>query len=357
MEAVAACCFDAAGRHGGRIRPQPLLFKHATAATDTTCSQPTLFVVAGRCGAGGRVEPGAPRPRRDWRPGRQGLHLARELSPSPQLRLAAQCTHARSAAGRGPAVITSRSRAEPCFFCSRRPRLSTTPPPHPPPHPPPQVGQDALEQTSGTLGTLELSGHTDTVVSLAFNAAGTLLATGSLDATVRVWSAADGACLQTLEGPADDVHWVTWHPKGDVVLAGSEDFSVWMWLARGGDCMQVFSGHRGPVTAGAFTADGKAVVTVGGEGDASLRVWNPKTCECTLTVSGHPFHEEGITCLALHGDGDAGAALTGGQDGSVRVTNTQNGRVIATPAGGVVGRVACLCRVCVWCVSMRVCVC
>jgi ribosome assembly protein SQT1 len=95
----------------------------------------------------------------------------------------------------------------------------------------------------------------------------------------------------------------------------------------------VFSGHRGPVTAGAFTADGKAVVTVGGEGDASLRVWNPKTGECALAVSGHPFHEEGITCLALHGSGESVAALTGAQDGSLRVTNTHNGRVLASPAG------------------------
>ncbi|KAI8465401.1 MAG: WD40-repeat-containing domain protein [Monoraphidium minutum] len=196
-----------------------------------------------------------------------------------------------------------------------------------------RVGQDALEQTGGTLGTLELSGHTDTVVSLAFSSSGALLASGGLDGAVRVWDAADGACLRVLEGPADDVHWVAWHPRGDVVLAGSEDFSAWMWLARSGDCMQVFSGHRGPVTAGAFSADGKAVVTAGGEGDASLRVWNPKTGECTLAVSGHPFHEEGVTCLALTGAGDAGAALTGAADGGLRVTNTHNGRVLAALAG------------------------
>jgi WD40 repeat protein len=217
------------------------------------------------------------------------------------------------------------------------PRAAASPPNSRPP-PSPQVGQDALEATGGTLGTLELAGHTDTVVSLAFNASGTLLASGSLDATVRVWSAADGACVRTLEGPADDVHWVTWHPRGDVVLAGSEDFSVWMWLARSGDCMQVFSGHHGPVTAGAFTADGKAVVTAGGDGDASLRVWNPKTGECTLTVSGHPFHEEGVTCLALHGAGDSGAALTGAADGSVRITNLHNGRVLASPSGAAGAR-------------------
>lgn len=200
-----------------------------------------------------------------------------------------------------------------------------------------RVGQDAYDATGGTLGTLELAGHSDTIVSLAFNSTGTLLATGSLDSTVKVWSAADGSLVQSLEGPADDVHWVAWHPTGDVVLAGSEDFSCWMWLARSGNCMQVFSGHRGPVAAGAFTADGRHVVTAGGEGDASLRVWNPKTGACALTVEGHPFHEDGITCLALHaagGGGDGlGAAMTGGQDGSVRVTNLANGRVIASPQG------------------------
>jgi hypothetical protein len=44
-----------------------------------------------------------------------------------------------------------------------------------------QVGQDAMESTSGSLGTFELSGHTDTIASLAFSCQGTLLATGGMD--------------------------------------------------------------------------------------------------------------------------------------------------------------------------------
>lgn len=68
---------------------------------------------------------------------------------------------------------------------------------------------------------------------------GSLLATGSLDSSVRVWRVPEGALLQTLEGPSDSVEWLTWHPKGDVVLAGSEDFTMWMWLAQSGQCMQV----------------------------------------------------------------------------------------------------------------------
>eukprot|EP00775_Hariotina_reticulata_P011642 gene11642-11787_t len=194
-----------------------------------------------------------------------------------------------------------------------------------------RVGQQAAEDTGGTMSTMELLGHTDSVVSAAFNSSGSLLATASLDSTVRVWRVSDGSCIQTLEGPGDGVEWLTWHPKGDVVLAGSEDFTMWMWLAQSGNCMQVFSGHNGPVTAGAFTPDGKAVISIGGDNDCSLRVWNPKTAECTLHIQGHPFHEEGLTCLDVHSDG--AVVITGAQDGSVRVTNIHNKRVVASLQG------------------------
>lgn len=92
--------------------------------------------------------------------------------------------------------------------------------------------------------------------------------------------------------------------------------------------LQVFSGHSGPVTCGGFTPDGKHVVTGGGEGDASLRLWNPKTGECLLTVAGHHYHTAGLTCLAVNPDSTT--AVTGSEDGSAKVVNLANGRVMAT---------------------------
>lgn len=38
-----------------------------------------------------------------------------------------------------------------------------------------QVGHEAAEATGGTMSTTELAGHTDSVVSVAFNASGQLL--------------------------------------------------------------------------------------------------------------------------------------------------------------------------------------
>lgn len=241
-----------------------------------------------------------------------------------------------------------------------------------------RVGQDALEATGGTLSTTRLGGHTDSVAAVAFSANGLLLATGGLDGAVRVWepaavanaanasanansndddaAAAGPSPLRVLDGPGGGIEWLAWHPRGEVVLAGSEDYTAWMWLARTGQCLGVLSGHSGSVAAGAFTPDGRTVVTAGGRGDASLRRWNPKTGECTGVLSGHPFHpgdvaatagrgedgedeeeEEdndeggGLTCLSIHADG--AACLTGAADGTLRVSNLQTMRLIASPEG------------------------
>ncbi|KAF5825567.1 WD40-repeat-containing domain protein [Dunaliella salina] len=108
---------------------------------------------------------------------------------------------------------------------------------------------------------------------------------------VKVWEAGSGRLVQTLEGPEGAIEWVRWHPKGNVLLAGSDDMTMWMWLALTGAYMQMFAGHSGPVTDGRFSADGKVIVSVGGDEDCSLRVWNPKSGECVTTIAGFPFHE------------------------------------------------------------------
>lgn len=51
-----------------------------------------------------------------------------------------------------------------------------------------------------------------------------------------------------------------------------------------GECMSVFSGHSGAVNCGAWSADGKQLITCGESGD--LIVWNPKTGEAAIHLKG-----------------------------------------------------------------------
>ena len=191
-----------------------------------------------------------------------------------------------------------------------------------------RVGEDAFIENQGEV--FELAGHTDTVTSVQFSSTDSrLLATGAMDGTVRIWNRKDAfKQLHVLDGPSESIEWLSWHPRGDIVLAGSSDFTAWMWNGQTGDFMASFTGHAGSVSCGGFTPDGKSVVTCGGEGDATLKVWDPRTGACTISVEGAHFHQTGITCLAIHPNGQT--ALSGSEAGTIKLASLENGKVLGS---------------------------
>lgn len=171
----------------------------------------------------------------------------------------------------------------------------------------------------------ELRDHRDSVSSLAFSSDGQLLASGSFDKLVQVWDI-NSDRKSTLEGPAGGIEWVRWHPRGHILLAGSEDSTVWMWNADRNAYLNMFSGHGGSVTCGDFTPNGKTICT--GSDDATLRIWNPKTGQSIHVVRGHPYHTDGLTCLAI--SSDSNLVLSGSRDGSANIVNIATGKVVSS---------------------------
>ncbi len=76
-----------------------------------------------------------------------------------------------------------------------------------------------------------LEGHAGTVRVLAFSPDGQLIATGSADRTVRVWTRS-GRVLATLEGHEDHVTALSWHPGSGRLASSSFDTTVRVWDAR-----------------------------------------------------------------------------------------------------------------------------
>jgi WD40 repeat protein len=101
-----------------------------------------------------------------------------------------------------------------------------------------------------------LKGHKDTVQRVAFNFDGKILATACMDATVKLWDTTTGELKFTLEGPSAEIEMIDWHKKGNAILAASSDATVWLWNANSGEYLNAFTGHEGPVTHCAFSADG-----------------------------------------------------------------------------------------------------
>ncbi|KZV64434.1 WD40 repeat-like protein [Peniophora sp. CONT] len=178
---------------------------------------------------------------------------------------------------------------------------------------------------------VKLTGHTDSVACTAFSSDGELVATGGMDGRVRVWRHVGKQDWRTweflteLQGP-DEVMWLRWHPKGAVLLAGSNDSTVWLWQLPSGNTMQVFAGHKGPVTAGDFTPDGKRIVTACAEN--TLIYWDPRspTPVFKLDATDGRFDLDGITSLAINPASTL--AVVGGAAGGVRVISLTQGKVV-----------------------------
>jgi len=95
---------------------------------------------------------------------------------------------------------------------------------------------DALAQTwdiSSDEKVLNLSGHADGVLSVAYSSNGRFIATGSRDKTVRLWHAATGVPIITLSGHSGYVRSVTFTPNCQFIVSGSDDKTIRIWALRG----------------------------------------------------------------------------------------------------------------------------
>ncbi|MBW3570135.1 MAG: WD40 repeat domain-containing protein [Gemmatimonadetes bacterium] len=130
-----------------------------------------------------------------------------------------------------------------------------------------------------------LAGHQDVVYALAFAPDGATLASASLDRTARLWAVESGAARDTL---------VTAHPARLVV---------------GGRVREI--PQQLPVTAAAFSPDGRTVATAGG--DRALHLWGAATGARVRSLEGHT---RAVTALAW---GPGARLASSSADGTVRI--------------------------------------
>ena len=96
----------------------------------------------------------------------------------------------------------------------------------------------------------ELRGHDRDVTSLAFSPTGDMLASGSDDDHIRLWSVPTGDELGVLDGHTDLVQTLTFSPDGSLLASGGEDFTLRVWdVARRVQLGQPWQWRDATVTA------------------------------------------------------------------------------------------------------------
>ena len=79
-----------------------------------------------------------------------------------------------------------------------------------------------------------LRGHSNYVDCCAFSPDGQSVLSGSVDRTLKIWSAIDGSERYTLSGHSNWVTSCSFSPDGASVLSGSHDKTLKIWDAATG---------------------------------------------------------------------------------------------------------------------------
>jgi WD40 repeat protein/serine/threonine protein kinase len=188
--------------------------------------------------------------------------------------------------------------------------------------------------------TLTLRDHAGRVGEVAFSPDGRYVASGGTEVgyPIRVWNGTPMAeveerPLQTLSGHALDVMRLAFSRDG-LLASGSLDKTVRIWDSKTGELIQTFRDARYEIWGVAFSPDGKLVAADGGNG--ILRVWDARSDRIALSRDKASLTNfEGI---AFRPDGKVLALADIG--GCVRILDSVNGkelRKLAIPNSGALG--------------------
>ncbi|KAJ2782603.1 beta transducin [Coemansia javaensis] len=183
-----------------------------------------------------------------------------------------------------------------------------------------------FEEGDGGAVKVVLSGHRGSVSALAFDATGTVLASGARDTDVIVWDVVGEVGLHRLRGHKDEVTGIAFlaHGAAGAVTAGaaghivtsSKDTLVKLWDLRAQHCVQTLVTHRSEVWALAASPDGRLLVT--GTGEADLHVWTVDAAKLQQTAADGAA--DGWAAIAEYG---SVRRTSGGGGGSGRVVALQ----------------------------------
>jgi sugar lactone lactonase YvrE len=164
-----------------------------------------------------------------------------------------------------------------------------------------------------------LKGFHSGVTSVVISNDGKLLAAGSIDEAVRLFSLPDGELLGEWEEKGSaGARAVAFTPDGKILAAGYEDGTVRLWSVPDGRLVATAKEHRSGIRGLAVSPDGKSLAS--GAMDSTVRVWSLPDGRLQKTLEGH---QRGVNAVAITPDG--GTIISASSDYSIRFWSLADG--------------------------------
>jgi WD40 repeat protein/energy-coupling factor transporter ATP-binding protein EcfA2 len=153
--------------------------------------------------------------------------------------------------------------------------------------------------------------HDDMAYGAVFSPNNQLLASASLDKTVRIWNITDGKLLHEMTGHAESVNRISFSSDGCLIASASDDKTVKLWQVENGSLLDTFAAGDQNINTVSFSSDGQTIAS--GSTDGNIRLWR---------IDGTPLHTfqghtDRVFGLAFSPDGNT--LVSGAFDKTVRL--------------------------------------
>jgi WD40 repeat protein len=174
------------------------------------------------------------------------------------------------------------------------------------------------------------TGHSNLVTDLAISLDGQILASSSLDRTIKLWHLPTRKLVHTLTGHSDLVYSVAISPNGQILVSGSKDNTIKIWHLRAGRLLRTLSEDSGSVYAVDISPDGQILVS-GSHGVIDL--WNLNTGEWLYSLFNKYSANDSFLSVIFSPDGKTLASRSSGEVGHVQIWHLATSRALYTYPG------------------------